>query len=539
MTQSVTDKTPIPVTTWRRHNDPPGLWVAVVISSVILHLPLVWLLASSGLSIARRTFSSRPIPIDIVTVLPSKQTSQNKPIAVVPPKAQLKPKPVEVKPKTTITQPTVEKQEEPSIAQAPQPDAITFTNLDDIKKANLSPKVKKTPSNPPTKPKQTSSTQAPPKKPTINQEKRRQNQIAQQQRTEEQRRQNQIAQQQRTEEQRRQNQIAQQQRTEEQRRQNRIAQQQRIEEQRRQNQIAQQQRIEEQRRQNQIAQQQRIEEQRRQNQIAQQQRTEEQRRQNQIAQQQRTEEQRRQNQIAQQRSEEQRRQNQIAQQRSEEQRRQNQIAQQRSEEQRRQNQIAQQQRIEEQRRQNQIAQQQRIEEQRRLDQIAKSQGIPRSSTPVDVDKDPLTPGTTANSDATGGFLTASLFVKPQQVQQDLNSTPGNILKIPPQLSQKTKTPNKLPLLDDKDKQRVTKSVKCGVLLSIDANGNIFSPKEGFSGIRANSDTPGMQDICQRYAEEYFKQNKENIEFTAGQDIDGKFAAGQILTDITIQPAGAR
>ncbi|MBF2068009.1 MAG: hypothetical protein IGS39_26875, partial [Calothrix sp. C42_A2020_038] len=227
MTQSVTDKTPIPVTAWRRHIDPPGLWVFIVISSVILHLPLVWFLMSSGLNFVRRDYSSRPIPIDIVEVLPSQQNRRIKPTPVVPkPKLQPKPqsKPVDVKQNITNTQPKpIENKVKPPIAQAPQPDAIAFANPNSIKTSAPSPKVKKTPSLPPIKPKPTpKSTQATPQSPVINQEKRQQ-QFEEQLRQEELKFQKQIAQQ-RQQEQRRQQQIAQQ-RQQEQRRQQQIAQQ--------------------------------------------------------------------------------------------------------------------------------------------------------------------------------------------------------------------------------------------------------------------------------------------------------------------------
>lgn len=66
MTQSVADKTPIPAKTDRRHTDPPGLWIAVTIGSVTLHLLLFWLLRSYLLSLWSQQRSSTPIAIEFV-----------------------------------------------------------------------------------------------------------------------------------------------------------------------------------------------------------------------------------------------------------------------------------------------------------------------------------------------------------------------------------------------------------------------------------------------------------------------------------------
>ncbi|MBF2065404.1 MAG: hypothetical protein IGS39_13430, partial [Calothrix sp. C42_A2020_038] len=230
------------------------------------------------------------------------------------------------------------------------------------------------------------------------------------------------------------------------------------------------------------------------------------------------------------RQQEQRRQQQIDEQlRQQEQRRQQQIDEQlRQQEQRRQQQI------DEQLRQQEIEEQLRQQEQLRQEVVRNQREIPKSSAPVSVDKNPILPPGSGVSD-TGGFLTANLSIQPEKTQQDLNSGRSPILKHPPRLKQKTKTPNKLPLLDEKDRQLVKQPVKCGVLLSIDANGNIFNPSENFKGIRATSDTPGMQDVCQRYAEAYFDQNRENIQLVPGRDIDNKNASGLLLIDITIQP----
>ncbi|ARV60890.1 hypothetical protein BZZ01_21750 [Nostocales cyanobacterium HT-58-2] len=80
MTQSVADKTPIPEKVWRRHTDPPSLWIAVATISVTLHLLLFWLLRSHSYSLLQRS-SSNPIPVEFVEISPRRKTpSQAKPV---------------------------------------------------------------------------------------------------------------------------------------------------------------------------------------------------------------------------------------------------------------------------------------------------------------------------------------------------------------------------------------------------------------------------------------------------------------------------
>jgi hypothetical protein len=100
MTQSVADKTPIPDKAWRRHTDPPGLWIAVAAISVTLHLLLFWLLRSNSYKLLSQRSSSNPIPVEFVEISS-------------PPKARAKAKPVSSKrPSTTGKS---------SIARAPKP----------------------------------------------------------------------------------------------------------------------------------------------------------------------------------------------------------------------------------------------------------------------------------------------------------------------------------------------------------------------------------------------------------------------------------
>ncbi|MDZ8089815.1 MAG: hypothetical protein RMY16_30330 [Nostoc sp. DedQUE12b] len=71
MTPSVADKTPIPAKVWRRHTDPPGLWIFVVVSSVSLHLLVFWLMRSSnafGLWFPQQNQSA--VPVELIDIAP-------------------------------------------------------------------------------------------------------------------------------------------------------------------------------------------------------------------------------------------------------------------------------------------------------------------------------------------------------------------------------------------------------------------------------------------------------------------------------------
>ncbi len=85
MTQSV-DQTAIKDVTPRQHHDPPGLWIAVVTSSVALHLLLFWLMRyNNPFSLWFPRDSQAPIPIEIIEISPSSSKAK-------PPKPQLKAK---------------------------------------------------------------------------------------------------------------------------------------------------------------------------------------------------------------------------------------------------------------------------------------------------------------------------------------------------------------------------------------------------------------------------------------------------------------
>jgi hypothetical protein len=93
MTPSVADKTPIKAKVWRRHTDPPGLWIAIIVSSVSLHLLAFWLMRSSQFSRLWHQQNKAAIPIEVVEIY-----SQTKARAR---KVASKPKTVSPKPPST------------------------------------------------------------------------------------------------------------------------------------------------------------------------------------------------------------------------------------------------------------------------------------------------------------------------------------------------------------------------------------------------------------------------------------------------------
>jgi hypothetical protein len=225
-----------------------------------------------------------------------------------------------------------------------------------------------------------------------------------------------------------------------------------------------------------------------------------------------------------------------------EQQRQQQLAEQKFQrqiaEQQRQQELAEKQRqqeIIEQQSQQQLAEKQRqqeiIEQQRRTDEVARNQReVPKSSDRIAVNKNPPPPPKGASTTETAdGFWTANLSALPENVQIDLNSITGK-LQSPPQMEPNTTAPNKLPLLNEKDRKLIKQAIKCPVLLSIDAKGQIFNN----NGIRISDDAP-QKDICKRYAEEYFRQNRKNIKFIPARDKGNIPASGGLFVDLTIQP----
>ncbi|MBD2244863.1 hypothetical protein [Nostoc sp. FACHB-888] len=79
MTPSIADKTPIPAKVWRRHTDPPGLWISVVIGSVCLHLLAFWLMRSSNaFSLWFPQQSQSAVPIELIDIAPTKKSTARK-----------------------------------------------------------------------------------------------------------------------------------------------------------------------------------------------------------------------------------------------------------------------------------------------------------------------------------------------------------------------------------------------------------------------------------------------------------------------------
>ncbi|ODG96611.1 hypothetical protein A4S05_17730 [Nostoc sp. KVJ20] len=110
MTPSVADKTPIPAKVWRRHTDPPGLWISVVIGSVSLHLLAFWLMRSSNaVSLWFPQQSQSAVPIELIDIAPEtksiiKSTSTPKTVSPKPVSSAKKSVPAR-SPQTTRTTP--------------------------------------------------------------------------------------------------------------------------------------------------------------------------------------------------------------------------------------------------------------------------------------------------------------------------------------------------------------------------------------------------------------------------------------------------
>jgi hypothetical protein len=406
MTESIANKTLISTATVRRHVDPPGLWIAILSCSVILHASAFLLLRSLALDSLTPKKTSTAIPIDVIQVRktrikPGVRNAQK-------PKSTL---PIKTLPTNKRSQspqaPKISPQKvQPAIPVAPQKDAIAFANPRIAKKtATPIPKTKL-----PTKPKVEK--KVPPKSQVRNPDEQRfQREIAEQKQR-----------------------------------------QQELAEQQRQQEIAEQQR------------QQRITQQQRQQEIA------------------------------------------------EQKQRQQELAEQKQR----------QQELAEQQRQNDFGGE-KLPPPPSINKTAPGRGrIIRPGEKIVIGQ-----GKPISNER--GFWTASLITLPEQVQIDLNSTTGK-LESPPQMRQKSITPNKLPLLNEQDRQLITQPITCNVLLSIDTKGQIFSS----DGIRIPDDAP-QKNICKRYAEEYFKQNRRNIEFIPARDKGNVPASGGLFVELKIQP----
>ncbi|MBD2598003.1 hypothetical protein H6G74_27300 [Nostoc spongiaeforme FACHB-130] len=93
MTTPVADKTPVPPKIWRRHSDPPSLWIFVALGSVSLHLLVFWLMRSSNaLGMWFPAPSQAIVPIEVVEISPTAKSTL--------PKTTVSPKPNNSSPKS-------------------------------------------------------------------------------------------------------------------------------------------------------------------------------------------------------------------------------------------------------------------------------------------------------------------------------------------------------------------------------------------------------------------------------------------------------
>jgi hypothetical protein len=480
MAESVADKTPTPTVTVRRHIDPPGLWIAIFSCSLMLHASAFLLLRSLSLDPYTPKKTSTAIPIDFIQVRKTRNTQK--------PQSRLAAKilPTEKRLQSPQTPKISPQKIQPVIPVTPQQDAIAFANPRITKKTAIpTPKT-----NPKTKPsiKQQAERKVPPKPQVKSQlEQQFERELAQQ------KRQQQLAERQRQQE------ISAQQR------------QQKLAEQQFQRQIAEQQRQQE------LAQKQRQQE------ISAQQR------------QQKLAEQQFQRQIV-----EQQRQQELA-----ERQRQQEIT-----EQQRQQELAEKQRqrqITEQQRQQELAERQRqqeLAERQRQQEIAEQQrqndtGGEKLPTPPDINKtapdrgriikpgEKIAIGEGKPLDENGGFLTANLSV-PGKEEQD------RALKVTINGSYAEPLVNRQKSLRSLDGELITQPINCPAWLFINDQGRISEPTPGSPGILVLPKGISERErvICQKYAEEYFKDAK----FKPAVDKDGKKPPmSQLLVNLKIQP----
>nr|MDZ8206391.1 hypothetical protein [Dendronalium sp. ChiSLP03b] len=82
MTTSVADKTPTSEKVWRRHTDPPSLWIGVAISSVALHLLAFWLMRSYVFKLWFPQQSQAVVPIEFVEISPKAKSVAPNPVSI-------------------------------------------------------------------------------------------------------------------------------------------------------------------------------------------------------------------------------------------------------------------------------------------------------------------------------------------------------------------------------------------------------------------------------------------------------------------------
>ncbi|MBD2493352.1 hypothetical protein [Nostoc sp. FACHB-280] len=144
MKTPVADKTPVPPKIWRRHSDPPSLWIFVALSSVSLHLLVFWLMRSSNaLGMWFPPQSQAIVPIEVVEISPTAKSTL--------PKTTVSPKPNNSSPKSvarTETAKTTPKNQDANTSILKQREAV-------VSPKNTKPSVKKSVSQPKPTPKTT------------------------------------------------------------------------------------------------------------------------------------------------------------------------------------------------------------------------------------------------------------------------------------------------------------------------------------------------------------------------------------------------
>lgn len=86
MTKSVTEQKATSSPIYPRHSDPPGLWIAVFMGSVAIHLLAFWMLRiySYQLSLRQQQNSSNNIPIEIIEISPTESAKAQSQAKVKP-----------------------------------------------------------------------------------------------------------------------------------------------------------------------------------------------------------------------------------------------------------------------------------------------------------------------------------------------------------------------------------------------------------------------------------------------------------------------
>ncbi|MBD2455319.1 hypothetical protein H6G80_14670 [Nostoc sp. FACHB-87] len=122
MKTPIADKTPVPPKIWRRHSDPPSLWIFVAVSSVSLHLLVFWLMRSSNaLGVWFPAPSQAIVPIEVVEISPTaKSTLPKTTVSPKPnnssPKSVARTETAKTTPRNQDANPSILKQKEPAVS---------------------------------------------------------------------------------------------------------------------------------------------------------------------------------------------------------------------------------------------------------------------------------------------------------------------------------------------------------------------------------------------------------------------------------------